>query len=127
MISRHRMTAYSVRRSAANASNVSPWTKSCAAVAFSSMSRSARRPRSESIDGVAFRFRAHVRLEALPVGHVDGPRKEPLDELNHAHVIIDIEVCCWVEFNQNIDVAARTRLATSDGAEQGRPCNAEVA
>src|SRR3954453_11644688 len=93
-----------------------PWTKSCAAVAFSSMSRSARRPRSESIDGVAFRFRAHVRFEALPVGHVDGHGKEPFDELDHADVVIDVQVCVWVELNQNIDVAARTRLATSDGA-----------
>src|SRR5215210_2990925 len=84
------------------------------------MARSARRPRSESIDGVAFRFRAHVRLEALPVGHVDGPRKEPLDELNHAHVIIDIEVCCWVEFDQNIEVAARTSTRACYDLSQSR-------
>src|SRR3978361_1971064 len=89
-----------------------------------SMSRSAPRSFSESIERVACRRRPQMRLEPITVDHVNGTVEQPGDKFFQADIVVDRPFGTGFKFYKNIDVAAGVIVAPRDRTEHGRAADA---
>src|SRR5438105_14767039 len=88
------------------------------------MSRRADSSPSERIDRIPCRRPAEMRLERGAVDHIDRALEQVGDIILYADVIEDRDVRIGGEFDQYIDVALGSVIATGNRAEQGSMANA---
>src|ERR1700676_5017215 len=83
------------------------------------MSRSVAPSLSESIDGIARRWRAQVRLEGGAIDHVDRHPEQAGDVLFEADIFVDRALGSGLEFHENIEIAVRPVVAPRYRAKHG--------
>src|SRR6185295_8378078 len=81
------------------------------------MSWSAPLSFSESIERIAPGRPTQMRLERVPVDHVDGAVEQAGDEFFQADILVDRAFGAGLEFHQNIDVAVGVVVAARDRTE----------
>ena len=91
------------------------------------MSNSAKRARLESIDGVSLGAGTHERLQLVAIRHVNPIGKQVGEVLRNFHILEQADGRLRLKLDQDVDIAARLGLGTSDGAEQRRVQNATTA
>src|SRR5216683_942979 len=88
------------------------------------MSRRAVPTGLEGIDRVSGRGWTDIRLEAVAVHHVDGTIKQARDVILEASIVEHGEMRLRIDFDHDVDIAARTAVAARHRAEPSRPAHA---
>ena len=79
---------------------------------LSRISYNAFRQDSEGIDRITLSGWPDVRLLGRLIGNIDGQRKQIFDGVNDAHILKDVHGKIGRDFNQDIDIAIRTIVAS---------------
>src|SRR5579884_4089028 len=89
---------------------------------FSAMSRSAPcgglGAMSERIQGVCCGGLSQIKLQRIPVDHIDPPRKQARDILFDPRVCEQIDRSLRIQLDQDVDIAVDASSAAGNGAEE---------